>query len=90
MSPPVFGFKRSLLIAAYGLLTRMPGSARTPASTGCPHAHPVMIRVPVEASTRIIGGVWRLGMRFFEENCKRLIELDNNFFLQKLIPAFAF
>jgi hypothetical protein len=70
-------------------LTRMPGGARTPASTGCPHAHPVMIRVPVEASTRIIGAVWKAGMRFFKENCKRLIELDNFFFSQKFIPAIA-
>jgi hypothetical protein len=69
MSPPVFGFKRSLLIGAHGLLTRMPGGARTPASTGCPHAHPVMIRVPVEASTRIIGEVWSCGMSFRKEKC---------------------
>jgi hypothetical protein len=67
MSPPVFRFKRSLLIGAHGLLTRMPGGARTPASTGCPHAHPVMIRVPVEASTRIISGVWKAGMSFFKK-----------------------
>jgi hypothetical protein len=67
MSPPAFGFKRSLLIGAYGLLTRMPGGARTPASTGCPHAHTVMSRVPFEASTGSMDEVWKAGISFCSE-----------------------